>query len=109
MQKAFTSLCPYSLNKACRACVQILNYTADITAVMRRRTGVSCAQHRQMAMMGISDKSHVFHAGGDIMTLPFYWTMHNDGVAYADGRYGRVYSEDAFMMMHGAYAGNGTA
>ena len=43
------------------------------------------------------------------MTLPFYWTMHNDGVAYADGRYGRVYSEDAFMMMHGAYAGNGTA
>ncbi|CAK0757771.1 hypothetical protein CVIRNUC_002568 [Coccomyxa viridis] len=46
---------------------------------------------------------------GDIMTLPFYWTMHNDGVAYTDGRYGRVYSEDAFMMMHGAYAGNGTA
>ena len=40
--------------------MQILSYTADITAVMRRRTGVSCAQHRQMAMMGISDKSMFF-------------------------------------------------
>ena len=48
-------------------------------------------------------------AGGDSMTLPFYWTMHNNGDAYSDGRYGRVYSEDTFMMMYGAYAGNGTA
>ena len=48
-------------------------------------------------------------ADGDTMTLHHYWTMNNDDPAHQDGRYGQVYSEGAFMVEFGGFAGNGQA
>lgn len=43
------------------------------------------------------------------MTLPRYLDMTDGAPESADGRYGQVYSETAFMVEFGGVAGNGQA
>ena len=43
------------------------------------------------------------------MTLPRYLDMTDGAPESADGRYGQIYSETAFMVEFGGVAGNGQA
>ena len=57
----------------------------------------------------MTDVLGIIHVDGERMTLPRYLDMTGGAPESADGRYGQVYSETAFLVEFGGVAGNGQA
>lgn len=67
------------------------------------RIAHKCEMHQlQMSLMDVN----LCAADGQTHTLPRFWDME---ALVDDPRYGRVYSEEAFLSLFGGVIGNGAA